>query len=208
MKRVLKIILAAAIALALIVPAVCLLSKRGVPDSANKENTAAFPAEEVLPSPEPAGATETPAALPAVVISEAMGANKATLAVGGQFPDWIELYNGGGESADLSELVLRCGENEARLPAREIAAGEYAVIAVGAGAPDGELTKLAVSKDGCTVELLSLDGTVYDSLEVPACESDQSFARQEDGSAAASDWPSPGFANNGIGKAVMRHICR
>lgn len=199
MKRVLKIILAAAIALALIVPAVCLLSKRGVPDSANKENTAAVPAEEVLPSPEPAGATETPAALPSVVISEAMGANKATLAVGGQFPDWIELYNGGGESADLSELVLRCGENEARLPAREIAAGEYAVIAVGDGAPDEDMTPLAVSKDGCTVELLTLGGTVLDRVEIPACESDRSFARKEDGTAALCDWPSPGFANDAAG---------
>ena len=64
-----------------------------------------------------------------------MGLNKATLAVNGQFPDWIELYNSGSESADLADIVLRCGEEKARLPERELAAGAYAVVAVGEGAP-------------------------------------------------------------------------
>lgn len=198
MKRIVKIILIAAVALALIALTVGLLAKNGVPNAARRQEGTA-PAEEATLPPASADPAGTQTAASSILISEVMGSNKATLAIDGQFPDWIELYNSGSESAELSDLVLRCGEGKAQLPSREIAAGEYAVIAVGAGAPDGELTKLAVSKDGCTVELLSLDGTVYDSLEVPACESDQSFARQEDGSAAASDWPSPGFANNGIG---------
>ena len=199
MKRVLKIVLSVATALALIVVSIALLSGCGSMDTANDKAAAVAPAEESRPSSAPVDAAEPPAPIPSIIISEAMGSNKATLAVGGQFPDWIELYNSGGESAVLSDVELRCGGKTARLPAREIAAGEYAVVTVGDGAPDEELTDLAVSKDGCSIELLALDGTVFDSLELPACESDQSFARREDGSAAVCDWPSPGFANDGAG---------
>lgn len=168
-------------------------------ESPVSDSAAAAPAEETASSPEPVAASAAPAVIPSIVISEAMGSNKATLAVDGRFPDWVELYNNGSESADLSDVVLRCGDEKARLPARELAAGEYAVIALGDGAPDEELTKLAVSKDGCTIELLALDGTVLDSMETASCESDQSFVRNEDGTVTVSDWPSPGFANDGAG---------
>ena len=195
MKRVRKIILYITIALALMVATVGLLLLH----AAKKEDAAKAPPEETAAASEPVAASETPASIPAVVISEVMSSNKATLAVDGGFPDWIELYNGGGESAALSDFVLHCGGKKARLPARGIAPGEYAVIAVGDGAPDEELTELAVSKDGCVVELLTLDGTVLDSMELSACESDQSFARRGDGTVTLSDWPSPGFANSGTG---------
>lgn len=198
MKRVLKIILTVSTALALLAASIALLSGCGAVDTANDKDAVTAAPEETAPPPEPA-ASETPAAIPSILISEAMSSNKATLAVDGRFPDWIELYNSGGDSADLSDLLLRCGDKKARLPALEIAAGEYAVVALGDGAPDEELADLAVSKDGCTVELLALDGTVIDSMELPACESDRSVVRKEDGTAAVSDWPSPGFANNGTG---------
>ena len=198
MKRVLKIILTVSTTLALLVASIALLSGCGAVDTANDKDAVTAAPEETAPPPEPA-ASETPAAIPSILISEAMSSNKATLAVGGRFPDWIELYNSGGDSADLSDLLLRCGDKKARLPALEIAAGEYAVVALGDGAPDEELSDLAVSKDGCTIELLALDGTVIDSMELPACESDRSVVRKEDGTAAVSDWPSPGFANNGTG---------
>ena len=198
MKRVLKIILTVSTALALLAASIALLSGCGAVDTANDKDAVTAAPEETALSPEPV-ASEPPAAIPSILISEAMSSNKATLAVDGRFPDWIELYNSGGDSADLSELVLRCGDKKARLPALEIAAGEYAVVALGDGAPDEELSDLAVSKDGCTIELLALDGTVIDSMELPACESDRSVVRKEGGTAAVSDWPSPGFANNGTG---------
>ena len=198
MKRVLKIILTVSTTLALLVASIALLSGCGAVDTANDKDAVTAAPEETAPPPEPA-ASETPAAIPSILISEAMSSNKATLAVDGQFPDWIELYNSGGESALLSDVELRCGDKKARLPALEIAAGEYAVVALGDGAPDEELSDLAVSKDGCTIELLALDGTVIDSMELPACESDRSVVRKEGGTAAVSDWPSPGFANNGTG---------
>ena len=199
MKRERKTSIFVAMALALIAVMILLLSACGVRDQADREAEGAAPAEEAMPSPESVDASDAPAAIPSVVLSEVMSANKATLAVDGCFPDWIELYNSGSESADLSDLALRCGDKEARLPARVIAAGEYTVLAVGDGAPAEELTKLAVSKDGCSVELLALDGTVIDRMEISACESDQSFARREDGTVVLNDWPSPGFANSGAG---------
>ena len=198
MKRVLKIILTVSTALALLAASIALLSGCGAVDTANDKDAVTAAPEETALSPEPV-ASEPPAAIPSILISEAMSSNKATLAVDGRFPDWIELYNSGGDSADLSDLLLRCGDKKARLPALEIAAGEYAVVALGDGAPDEELADLAVSKDGCTIELLALDGTVIDSMELPACESDRSVVRKEGGTAAVSDWPSPGFANNGTG---------
>ena len=199
MKRVLKIILAVAIALALIVPTIGLLSKRGVLNLSNHENTATVAPEEIAPSLESVGSSEMPVVIPSIIISEVMSSNKATLAFDGRFPDWIELYNSGSERIDLSDVVLRCGDEKISLPAREIAAGEYTVVAVGDGAPDEELTTLAVSKEGCNIELLALDGTVIDSMEITACESDQSFARKEDGTLILSDWPSPGFENDRSG---------
>lgn len=199
MKRVWKIVLIAAMALALLTLMIGLLSKRNMKGAEEREAPVSTLTEERTHSPEEPETTDAPTEIPPIIISEAMSSNKATLAVNGQFPDWIELYNSGSESADLADIVLRCGAEEARLPTREIAAGEYVVVAVGAGAPDEELTKLAVSKDGCCIELHALDGTAFDSLEIPACESDRSFVRGEDGFAAPSDWPSPGYANNGSG---------
>ena len=152
MKRVLKIILTVSTALALLAASIALLSGCGAVDTANDKDAVTAAPEETALSPEPV-ASEPPAAIPSILISEAMSSNKATLAVDGRFPDWIELYNSGGDSADLSDLLLRCGDKKARLPALEIAAGEYAVVALGDGAPDEELADLAVSKDGCTVEL-------------------------------------------------------
>ena len=167
--------------------------------SPENDSAAAAPTEEISPSPEPVEPSEAPVVIPRILISEVMSSNKATLVLDGQFPDWIELYNCGAESAELSHVVLRCGGKTARLPSREIAAGEYAVLALGDGAPDEDLAALAVAKEGCSLELLALDGTVFDSVEVPACESDRSFARGEDGTFALSDWPSPGFENTGSG---------
>ena len=199
MKRVWKIILSAAAALALIVTVAAPLSGCGGTRHAAKEEAASAPAAEIRPAPESPAPSAPPAEIPSIRISEVMSSNKATLAVGGRFPDWIELYNAGGGSAELSSLVLRCGGGEARLPARSLAAGEYAVVAVGDGAPDAGLAELALSKEGCRIELLAADGTAIDSLDVPACESDRSFARDGAGRFALCDWPSPGFANGKAG---------
>ena len=46
----------------------------------------------------------TPEVPPTVRINELMPSNKSTLADGDTFPDWIELYNYGGEPARLSAV--------------------------------------------------------------------------------------------------------
>ena len=51
----------------------------------------------------------TPEVPPTVRINELMPSNKSTLADGDTFPDWIELYNYGGEPALLAGCTLNIG---------------------------------------------------------------------------------------------------
>ena len=73
----------------------------------------------------------TPEVPPEVRINELMPSNKSTIADGDAFPDWIELYNYGGETARLSGCTLSAGGKSCALPELEIRPGAYAVIFCG-----------------------------------------------------------------------------
>ena len=70
----------------------------------------------------------TPEVPPTVRINELMPSNKSTLADGDTFPDWIELYNYGGEPARLSGGTLSAGGKSCTLPELEIRPDAYAVV--------------------------------------------------------------------------------
>ena len=91
----------------------CVLYARlGAPGLPAAPAPAASSQPETAPTAAPTAAPEasTPSEAPAapeitetsVRISEVMPSNKSTLADGGLFPDWVELYNAGAESASLS----------------------------------------------------------------------------------------------------------
>ena len=85
-------------------------------------------APETAP-PETAAPAPAPEKLPELRISELMPSNKACLALDdGSFPDWVELYNPGGERAQLEGCSLVCKGKSMRLDALTLEPGGYALV--------------------------------------------------------------------------------
>ena len=143
----------------------------------------------------------TPEVLPEVRINELMPANKATIADGNDFPDWIELYNYGGDTARLSGCTLSAGGKSCTLPELEIRPGAYAVIFCG-----GEDVPVSLPKAGAEVRILSAGGTEIDSVSYENAESDVSLCRGGDG-LTASEYTTPGFENSDEGYAAFQASC-
>ncbi len=139
----------------------------------------------------------TPEVLPEVRINELMPSNKATIADGNEFPDWIELYNYGGDTARLSGCTLSAGGKSCTLPELEIRPGAYAVIFCG-----GEDVPVSLPKAGAEVRILSAGGTEIDSVSYENAESDVSLCRGD--GLTASEYPTPGFENSDEGYAAFQ----
>lgn len=139
----------------------------------------------------------TPEVLPEVRINELMPSNKATIADGNDFPDWIELYNYGGDTARLSGCTLSAGGKSCTLPELEIRPGAYAVIFCG-----GEDVPVSLPKAGAEVRILSAGGTEIDSVSYENAESDASLCRGD--GLTASEYPTPGFENSDEGYAAFQ----
>ena len=140
----------------------------------------------------------TPEVPPTVRINELMPSNKSTLADGDTFPDWIELYNYGGEPALLSGCTLNIGGKSCALPELEIQPDAYAVVFCG-----GEDVPVSLPKAGAEVRILSAGGTEIDSVSYENAESDISLCRDGD-SVAAAEYPTPGFENSADGFAAFQ----
>lgn len=138
-----------------------------------------------------------------LVINEFMADNDA--AVGGPymtFPDWIELYNGGNASVDLSGMYLTedLGVSAWQFPnGTVVAPGSFLLVWGGRGSGPGMLhANFSPNAGGGTLTLLSGDGvTVLDQVTFDKQIRDVSYGRTPDGS---SSWnymvsASPGEAN-------------
>ena len=157
------------------------------------QESAEAPAATAAASP---AATETPAPAPApestlpLEISEAMSANKSTLAdSSGTFPDWIELHNVGAETVSLGGCRLTWNSASLELPEMELAPGEYRVLFCSDSTENSSL-----SNKGERLCLLGPDGGELDVLTLPELEADCSFT--PDG---ISRWPTPGYENSSRG---------
>ena len=91
----------------------------GPAPSAQGASETAAPTPEPTPEPTP---YVVPADLP-LRISEVMASNKATLACGNEFPDWVELQNVGSEPLRLTDVLLCCGTDSYALGDGELGAG-------------------------------------------------------------------------------------
>ena len=103
----------------------------------------------------------------------------------GKASDWIELYNGGSEDIDLSGFGL---SDSADAPMKfvfpsgtVIKKGEHLLLA----ASKDQLTELntgfALSKSGEALVLSASDGTMLQTVEVPALAEDTTYGRTPDG---------------------------
>ena len=133
---------------------------------------------------------------PRLLISEAMSSNSKYSAVGGEYYDWIELYNNSEESILLSDYYLtdKLGKPEKfRLPRVNLAPGEYHIIYC-SGEEGENQAPFKISADGEDIFLFS-NGYICDYLPVPAdLEKNKSFGRVKDKN-VYMDTPTPGKKN-------------
>ncbi|MBR4627274.1 MAG: CotH kinase family protein [Ruminococcus sp.] len=137
----------------------------------------------------PSDSTDTVcAAGSAVVINEICSQNKACLADSyGVYSDWIELYNPGSTSVDLSGYGLSDKPDAPLLftfpSGTTIKAGEHKVVfASKQQSTANEFhTGFALSKNGDTVVMSSPDGKVLQQVEIPTLGTDMSYGRTPDG---------------------------
>ena len=149
------------------------------------------------PEPEPERAAETPA--PAVSdsalrISELMASNKASVPLGGRFPDWVELYNPGEKTETLDGKLLRCGKKSMTLSG-ELEPGSRVLI---------PCEGMSLPKEGAELRLLDWNGAPIDSVVYENAPADRSLVRNDDGSLAVCRWPSPGQENSAAGYAAFQ----
>ncbi len=176
------------------------LPERPVSGEAGEETPAPVPGaeQEIVPevTPEP---TPEPYRTD-VVLSELQPANKATVPdADGDFADWIELYNAGAESDDISGCWLSDDETELckwRIPELTLQSGEYRVIFCSKKdrAEDELHTNFKLSSDGDTLYFSSPEGDLLWQQSFENCPTDASLCF-EDGSVRATYYPTPGWPN-------------
>ena len=143
------------------------------PDPAQESSA---PAEE---TPEPSLEAESPenTFIP-VSINEVMASNKSTLADDdGLFPDWVELYNYGSESVDLTGYYLCCGGERWEISGISLEPDAYTVIFCSGDSRDNRHSSFTIAKEGATLTLESAGGTVIERFDLPASGGDESVYR-------------------------------
>lgn len=105
---------------------------------------------------------------------------------------WIEIYNRNETEADISSYQVLCGGAQVTLPeGAKIGRGGFWAV---------DLTV----ESGCTVELYSEDGALYDSVYVPQLEGEESFARKEDGGDSFGYLGSSREQSNGTAEPIVK----
>lgn len=143
-------------------------------------------------APEPEPTAETPAPIvsdSALRISELMASNKASVPIGGRFPDWVELYNAGDKTEALDGKLLRRGKKTMALSG-SLEPGGYVLI---------PCEGMTLPREGAELRLLDWNGAPIDSVVYENAPRDQSLVRTGDGSLDVCRWPSPGQENSNKG---------
>lgn len=123
-----------------------------------------------------------------VVINEVCSDNETILEDEfGNYSDWIELYNSGDNTINLTGFFLSDDEDDLQkwsIPALSIPAQGFLLIY--ASAQDGLFlsahTNFKLSSDGEALILSDPNGEILDQLYIPALLNDESYGRQPDGS--------------------------
>ncbi len=142
-----------------------------------------------------------------VTISELMAADQTVYPdCFGEFPDWVELYNGGQETVNLSGWFLSDDPQELTkwaIPQLVLEPGQRAVIFCSGrdGVYDGQLhASFSLSASGEDVLLSSYAGVCIDSVSFGPSEANSAFAVDpESGELTTTDYPTPGYANDPAG---------
>ena len=137
-----------------------------------------------------------------VLLNELQASNSTTIADpdNGEYNDWLELYNAGPTTINLSGWSLSDnGDNtEWYIPdGTTLPAGAFLLIWAN-GTGTGLHTSFSLSADGEELTLYNTSGNAVDKITFDAQQTDKSFGRQTDGN---NPWgyfakPTPGTSNN------------
>lgn len=140
-----------------------------------------------------------------VYISEMMGLNTATVAgPGGDYPDWVEIRNGGSAAVSLAGWGLSDNANNPAkwvFPDITLEPGEYLVVwATGNDVADAQKKNslelnFSLSAAGDRVLLFAPDGSLADKMQAGAFLPDVSCGRDTAGALRYYETASPGTAN-------------
>lgn len=125
--------------------------------------------------------------------------------------DWVEIYNTGASSIDISGYKIYDSGGQAGTKAKKlfpngtiVAAKGYSVIIVDTATFVGDLSGFGLSSGGETVWLENAAGMLIDTVAIPALGKDTSYARVPDGSnIMAKKTPVSKGATNGTGTSVQ-----
>ena len=137
-----------------------------------------------------------------LVISEVMSANGSALPDDhGAFVDWIEIANLSDGPIDLTDITLSDRSDKAKFifPAHVLQSGESVIVFCDStnqnqlGKAYHAKFKLSSTRDA--VFMFNPAGYAIDSVEVPTLNTNESYARMEDGRFEITDNYSPGYPN-------------
>ena len=148
-----------------------------------------------------------------VIISELMASNRTQLQdEDGDWPDWIELYNGSTSPVDLTGWALSDDDVNQRkwvFPALTMQPGEYRVIfASGKDRRKGPAlhTNFKLSTASEAVRLYDTAGNVRSWAEYDALPGETSLSRLGDGAFTTDIRPTPGYENTEAGVRASRTL--
>ena len=137
-----------------------------------------------------------------LVITEVMSANASALPDdGGFFPDWVEVTNLSEDPVSLENITLSDRSDKAKFifPAQVLQPGEAVIVYCDdtnqntLGRAYHAKFKLSSIKDA--VFMFNPAGHVIDSVELPTLNSNEAYARMEDGTFLVTEQYSPGYPN-------------
>ncbi len=144
---------------------------------------------------------------PLLFINELMADNANTIAdEGGNYSDWIEVYNGDSESVNLEDFYLTDNldsPNKWQMPAITLEPGHFELFwADGDPSLGDHHTNFKLSKDGEEAGIFSSDQIEVDAVVFGTQSEDISFGRFPDGTSSLQffNTPTPGASNipNGL----------
>lgn len=137
-----------------------------------------------------------------LVISEVMSDNGSALPDDhGSFPDWVEIRNISDAAISLENISLSDRSDKAKFifPAHTLLPGESVLVFCDETNQNeyGQAyhAKFKLSSVQDSVFMFNPAGYAIDSVELPTMNTNESYARMEDGSFELTDQYSPGYAN-------------
>ena len=147
-----------------------------------------------------------------VYISELMAANRTQLQdEDGDWPDWIELYNGSASPVDLTGWALSDDDVNQRkwvFPSMTLQPGRYLVVFASGKDRRGDALhanfKLSAASEA--LRLYDVDGNVASWVEYEGLAGETSLSRNPDGSLTTEIAPTPGYENTEAGVRAARTL--